>query len=241
MEQKSVVELKNVWKTYRLGKVEVYALKGVDVEVFRGNFMTIMGPSGSGKSTLLNMIGCLDVPDKGKVFLSGQDASQLAENQLAQIRGKKIGFIFQQFNLLHHLTALENVMLPMVFQGSPLIEREQRGKYLLALVDLAERMNHLPSELSGGQRQRVAIARAFANSPEFVIADEPTGNLDSTSGKIVMDLLVKFHKEEKGTIVVVTHDPLIARYSENILHIKDGKIIHNHFQKENVLWEANNS
>lgn len=241
MDKKPVIELENIWKTYKLGSVEVNALRGIDVSIYDGNFATIMGPSGSGKSTLLNIIGCLDIPTKGKVYLDGKDTSQLTEDQLAQVRGKKIGFIFQQFNLLPHLTALENVILPMVFQGSSLDERRERGKYLLGLVDLKDRMNHLPSELSGGQRQRVAIARAFANEPEFVIADEPTGNLDSTSGKIIMDLLVKFHKEEKGTIVVVTHDPLIAKYSENILHIQDGKIVHNHFQEKEVLWNKNNS
>jgi putative ABC transport system ATP-binding protein len=233
----SVIRLEEVWKVYHLGKVEVPALRGVSLEIFQGTFVTVMGPSGSGKSTLLNMIGCLDSPTKGKIFLDNEDTALFAENRLAQIRGKKIGFIFQQFNLLQNLTALENVMIPMVFQGVKEEERKERAKHLLTLVQLENRINHLPSELSGGERQRVAIARAFANKPEFVIADEPTGNLDSTSGNKIMDLLKKFHQEEKGTIIVVTHDPNIAQYSEQIFNIRDGQIIHNHIQSDTILWK----
>lgn len=237
MPEAPVIRLEDVYKTYQLGKVSVPALRGVSLKIFQGSFTAIVGPSGSGKSTLLNMIGCLDFPTKGKVFLDGQDTSCLSENKLALIRGRKIGFIFQQFNLLPHLNALENVMLPMVFQGLALAKREQRAIQLLELVGLSERKSHLPAELSGGQQQRVAIARAFSNQPEFVIADEPTGNLDSQSGKIVMDVLVRFHQDKKGTIIVVTHDPVIAKYSEQVFHIQDGQIVKNHFQEEKVLWQ----
>lgn len=223
--EKSIIRLQDVWKTYQMDKVEVLAVRGINLEIFSHTFVSIMGPSGSGKSTLLNMVGCLDFPTKGKIFLDNQDTSLLSEDQLAQTRGKKIGFIFQQFNLLQHLTALENVMIPMVFQGTPEAQRKARALYLLDLVGLNDRVDHLPSELSGGQRQRVAIARAFANDPELVIADEPTGNLDSQSGQKIMDMLVEFHKKEKGTIVVVTHDPIIAKYSEKIFNIIDGQIV----------------
>jgi len=235
--EKSIIRLQDVWKVYQMGKIEVPAVRGINLEIFPGTFVSIMGPSGSGKSTLLNMVGCLDFPSKGKIFLSGQDTSLFSESQLAQTRGKKIGFIFQQFNLLQHLSALENVMIPMIFQGTPEEQRKARARYLLDLVGLGDRFNHLPSELSGGQRQRVAIARAFANEPELVIADEPTGNLDSHSGQKIMDILVQFHKQEKGTIVVVTHDPIIADYSQNIFHIIDGQIIQNHKQTEDILWK----
>lgn len=237
MTKQPVIRLQDVCKVYKLGKVDVAALEEINLEIYPGSFVAIMGPSGSGKSTILNMIGCLDSPTKGKVFLDNEDTDLFSENKLALARGKKIGFVFQQFNLLQNLTALENVMLPMVFQGVAENERKERAGRLLDLVGLEKRKNHLPSELSGGERQRVAIARAFANEPELVIADEPTGNLDSTSGRKIMDLLVKFHKEKRGTIVVVTHDPIIAKYSQDIFNIKDGQIIHNHLQAEQVLWE----
>lgn len=235
--EKSIIRLQDVWKVYQMGTIEVPAVRGINLEIFSQTFVSIMGPSGSGKSTLLNMIGCLDFPTDGKIFLDSQDTSLLSESQLAQTRGKKIGFIFQQFNLLQHLTALENVMIPMVFQATPEAQRKARALYLLDLVGLNDRVNHLPSELSGGQRQRVAIARAFANDPELVIADEPTGNLDSQSGQKIMDMLVEFHKKEKGTIVVVTHDPIIAKYSEKVFNIIDGQIVQNHQQAENILWK----
>jgi len=196
-----------------------------------------MGPSGSGKSTLLNIIGCLDTPSKGKIFLDEEDTSFFSESKLAQIRGKKIGFIFQQFNLLHNLNALENVVLPMIFHGIPREKRINRAKHLLDLVGLEKRISHLPAELSGGERQRVAIARAFANEPQLVIADEPTGNLDSYSGKRIMEMLIRFHQEEKGTLVIVTHDPMIAKYSEQVINIKDGQIIKNNLQARGVLWQ----
>jgi putative ABC transport system ATP-binding protein len=236
MKTEKIVELKNVWKIYQLGKVELIALKEISLEVAPGDFVTITGPSGSGKSTLLNMIGCLDSPSQGKVVLKGKDTSLLSEDQLSQLRGKAIGFIFQEFNLLPNLNALENVMLPMIFQRIPLEERKKKAHDFLISVGLEKRISHQPAELSGGERQRVAIARAFANNPELVIADEPTGNLDSTTGKKIMEILTDFHKKEGKTILVVTHDPHIANYSEQIVNIKDGQIIINHKQRDEVLW-----
>lgn len=231
-----IIKLENVWKIYQLGKVELTALKGISLEVTPGAFVTIMGPSGSGKSTLLNMIGALDSPTRGKVFLKGEDISLLTEDQLSQLRGKTIGFVFQEFNLLPNLTAIENVMLPMIFQGTPLEKREEKAKELLRSLGLEDRISHQPAELSGGERQRVAIARAFANNPEMVIADEPTGNLDSITGKKIMEVLADFHQKQGKTMVVVTHDPHIAEYSEQIVNIKDGQIIINHQQAAEVLW-----
>ena len=209
------------------------------MEVSAGAFVAIMGASGSGKSTLMYIVGCLDVPTKGKVFLEGNDVSSLSENQLSTVRGKKIGFVFQQFNLLPNLTALENVMFPMIFQGVTERKRKERAKKLLISMNLGDRFYHNPSELSGGENQRIAIARALANDPEIIVADEPTGNLDSTTGKLIMEILTKLHKEEKRTVIVVTHDPNIAGYSKQVVHIKDGQIIHNNFQKEKILWEKN--
>jgi putative ABC transport system ATP-binding protein len=232
-----VLKLENVWKVYQLGRVELLALKGINLVIQPGSFVTIMGPSGSGKSTLLNIIGCLDIPTQGKVFLKGQDISLLSENQLAQIRGKTIGFVFQEFNLFPNLNALENVMLPMIFQGTSEAERTKKAKELLISVGLEERIFHQPAELSAGERQRVAIARAFANDPELVIADEPTGNLDSGTGKKIMEILTDFHQKKGKTIVVVTHDPNIASYSEEIVQIKDGQIIANHLAAEKILWK----
>jgi len=224
----SIIKLENVWKIYKLGKVDVPALRGVNLEISKGEFVAIMGPSGSGKSTLLNLIGCLDFPTKGKVFLKGKDISRLSETELARLRGKTIGFIFQEFNLFPNLNALENVMLPMLFQGVKEKERRERAKFLLEMVGLGTRLFHQPAELSGGERQRVAIARAFVNNPELVIADEPTGNLDSVTGEKIMEILKTFHIKEKKTIVVVTHDPQVAKYSEKIINIKDGKLLINH-------------
>ncbi len=232
-----IIKLENVWKTYQLEKVKVPALGGINLEIAPGSFVAIMGPSGSGKSTLLHMIGCLDFPDQGKVFLEGEDISLLSENELAQIRGQKIGFVFQQFNLLHNLNALENVTLPMIFQGIPEENRKKRAKNILISVGLEKRILHQPAELSAGERQRVAMARAFANNPNLIIADEPTGNLDSFTGKKIMEILASSHKKEGKTIVVVTHDPEIANYSDQILNIKDGKLIHNHIQSSKVLWK----
>jgi len=233
----SLIRLENVWKIYQLGKMELTVLRGISLELAPGSFVSILGPSGSGKSTLLNMIGVLDVPTKGKVFLEGEDTSQLSEDELAQIRGRKIGFIFQQFNLLPNLNALENVMIPMLFQGVSQEKRKERAEFLLASVGLKERILHRPMELSGGEQQRIAIARSLANNPEVVIADEPTGNLDSTTGQKIMEILINFHKNEGKTIIVVTHDPHIADYSEKIINIKDGQIVSDHLLGEKILWQ----
>ncbi len=237
MDKKPLIKLEDVWKIYQLGEVEVIVLKGISLEITPGSFVTIMGPSGSGKSTLLHILGYLDIPTKGRVFLEGQDMMELSEDDLAQIRGQKIGFVFQQFNLLHNLNALENVMLPMVFQGVDENKRIERAKKLLASMNLEERIFHRPSELSGGEQQRVAIARALSNDPEILVVDEPTGNLDSTTGEMIMKILINLHKKENKTIIVVTHDPHVAGYSEELINIKDGEIITNHKTAAKVLWE----
>jgi len=233
-----IIKLEDVWKIYQLGKISLEVLRGVSLEINPGAFVTLMGPSGSGKSTLLHIIGCLDVPTKGKVFLGGQDISRMSEDDLAKIRGQKIGFIFQQFNLFSTLNSLENITLPMVFQGVSEQRRIERAKELLSWVGLEDRIFHKPPELSGGEQQRVAVARALANDPEIIVADEPTGNLDSATGKTIMQILTDFHKNKKKTIVVVTHDPLIAEYSEDTINIKDGLIVKNHMQTRQVLWKT---
>lgn len=221
----SIIKLDNVWKVYTMGDVKVPALRGLSLDIMRGEFVAIMGPSGSGKSTCMNMVGCLDTPSKGRIFLDGQDISHLSESDLAQIRGQKIGFIFQQFNLIPTLTALENVTLPMVFQNTNEDERKERGMKLLRLVELEDRMHHRPSELSGGQQQRVAIARALANNPPVILADEPTGNLDTKTGARVMDFLAKIHREENKTIIMVTHDEHVADHASRVTFLKDGTIV----------------
>lgn len=221
---KEVIMLEDVWKVYEIGTAKVEALRGITLSIKKGEFVAVQGPSGSGKSTAVNMIGCLDTPTSGKVFLDGQDISLLSESELAQIRGKKIGFVFQAFNLVPTLNALENVMLPMIFQNVALEKREARAKRLLGLMGLEERMFHRPNELSGGQQQRVAIARALANDPDVIIADEPTGNLDSKTGLHIIELLQKFYKEGK-TVVMVTHENVLARRAERRIYLKDGKIV----------------
>ncbi|MFH1212097.1 MAG: ABC transporter ATP-binding protein [Candidatus Woesearchaeota archaeon] len=220
-----IIALQDVWRTYVMGDTEVHALRGMTLAVGNGEFIAIKGPSGSGKSTAMNMVGCLDIPTKGKIFLDGQDISELSESTLAEIRGRKIGFIFQKFNLISTLTALENVMLPMVFQGIDIEHRRRKAEQLLELVGLSDRTTHKPTELSGGQQQRVAIARALANDPEVILADEPTGNLDSKSGINVMEFLKKLHHEKKKTIIMVTHDDKIAHYADRIEFLEDGKIV----------------
>ncbi len=221
----SLIKLENVWKKYQIGKVELIVLKGVSLEIARHSFTVIMGASGSGKSTLLHIISCLDTPTKGDVFLDDQNVSKLSQNELAEIRSKKIGFVFQQFNLLSHLSAFENVAFPMIFQETKETERKERAETILTSIGLAERISHKPAELSGGEQQRVAIARALANNPEIIVADEPTGNVDSKTGKQIMEILTDLHKTEKRTIIVVTHDAQIASYAEKIINIKDGKIV----------------
>ena len=207
-----------------MGKVKVNALRGLNLEIRKGEFVAIMGPSGSGKSTAVNMVGALDIPTKGKIYLEKHDISKLPESDLAQIRGKKIGFIFQQFNLINTLRALENVTLPMIFQDIGRDERLETGKNLLQMVGLQERINHKPTELSGGEQQRVAIARSLANDPEVVLADEPTGNLDSKTGQMVIKFLEGLNKKGK-TIIMVTHDTNVAKHAHRIEFLKDGKII----------------
>ncbi len=220
----SLLKLQEVSKIYNLGKIKLEVLKNVSLDIFKEDFVVILGPSGSGKSTLLNMISCLDVPSKGKVFLEGKDISTLNEDQLSEIRGKKIGFVFQQFNLLPHLTALENVTLPTVFRGIPQEESINNAKQKLGALGLSERLNHKPAELSGGEKQRVAISRSLINNPEIIVADEPTGNVDSKTGENVMKILKELNEKEKRTIIVVTHDADLQKFANRIIKIKDGKI-----------------
>lgn len=219
-----MIELINVTKVYKTGRFEVIALNNVSMKIEDGEFIAIMGPSGSGKTTLLNLIGCLDKPTKGKIIIDGIDTSQLTDKQLTEFRRDKIGFIFQQYYLIPTLTALENVELPMIFKGIPRSERIRRAKELLSLVGLEREMNRMPNELSGGQQQRVAIARALANNPSILLCDEPTGNLDRKSGKVVMDLIKKLNEERGVTVVLVTHDAEVARYAERVVRIVDGRI-----------------
>ncbi len=225
MQKKTLIRLDKVWKTYYMGDITLNVLKGINLDINENEFVVIVGPSGSGKSTLMNLVGILDIPSKGTIFLEDIDISTLHESDLAQLRGKKIGFVFQQFNLIPTLTALENVILPTIFQNMPEEERVKRAKALLEKVGLSDRMDHRPNQLSGGQQQRVAIARALINNPDIILADEPTGNLDSHSGEQVMNLLTKLHKEEKKTIILVTHDVDLVKYSQKTVHIKDGEIV----------------
>ena len=234
---KPLIKLDNVWKIYQLGEVKLDVLKNVSLEINPGSFVTIMGPSGSGKSTLMYLVGILDIPSKGRVHFEGKDISSFSENELAEIRGRKIGFVFQQFNLLPNLSALENVSLPMIFQGVSPEQRVKRAEKLLKDVDLGHRISHKPSELSGGEQQRVALARSLANNPDIIVADEPTGNLDSSTGKMIMDILTDFHQKEGKTVIVVTHDSNIAEYSKEIINIQDGQVVHNHVQSKEVLWK----
>ena len=218
-----LIETHELWKTYVMGDEEVHALRGVSVDIDRGEYVAIMGPSGSGKSTLMNLIGCLDTPTKGTYLLNGKHVSDMNDNELARIRNEEVGFVFQTFNLLPRATALHNVELPLVYAGVPAREREERAKLALERVDLLPRMTHRPNELSGGQRQRVAIARALVNNPSLLLADEPTGNLDSKTGAEIMALFARLH-EAGNTIILVTHEADIAAFAHRIVHLRDGQI-----------------
>ncbi len=225
MDPEVVVKLDNVWKIYKTGKIEYPALRGLNLQVKEGEFVSVMGPSGSGKSTLLNIIGALDRPTRGKVVIAGRDLSSLDDEELAVFRRNVIGFVFQTFNLIPRLTAAENVEVPMIANGVPIRDRVKRAMMLLRIVGMEEFARHKPMELSGGQQQRVAIARALANDPKIILADEPTGNLDTANKKVVMHLLKKLNKEQGKTIIVVTHDPEVAAIADRIVYIRDGKIV----------------
>jgi putative ABC transport system ATP-binding protein len=219
----ALIETVDLWKTYIMGTEEIHALRGVSLQIDRGEYVAIMGPSGSGKSTLMNLIGCLDTPSKGSYLLNGKQVSQMNDNELARIRNEEIGFVFQTFNLLPRATALHNVELPLVYAGIPAKDREARAKGALEKVELGQRMTHRPNELSGGQRQRVAIARALVNNPSILLADEPTGNLDSKTGAEIMALFERLHKAG-NTIVLVTHEADVAAFAYRTIQIRDGRV-----------------
>jgi putative ABC transport system ATP-binding protein len=218
-----MIETRDLWKTYVMGAEEIHALRGVSVEIQRGEYVAIMGPSGSGKSTLMNLIGCLDTPTKGSYILNGKEVSLMNDDELARIRNEEIGFVFQTFNLLPRATALHNVELPLVYAGMGSRERQEKAKSAIAKVELTSRMTHKPNELSGGQRQRVAIARALVNDPSILLADEPTGNLDSKTGEEIMGLFDRLHAAG-NTIILVTHEHDIAAHARRVIHIRDGQV-----------------
>lgn len=218
-----LIKTENLWKTYKMGSEEVHALRGVSITIEKGDYVAIMGPSGSGKSTLMNLIGCLDTPTQGMYELNGRQVAHMNDDELALIRNKEIGFVFQTFNLLPRATALHNVELPLIYNGTPGETRVDMAKRALEMVDLADRMTHRPNQLSGGQRQRVAIARALVNNPSLILADEPTGNLDSKTGEEIMALFGRLHRAG-NTIILVTHEHDVARYADRILHIRDGQV-----------------
>jgi putative ABC transport system ATP-binding protein len=220
----SVVDARDLTKVYQMGKVQVHALCGLSLQIERGEILAIMGPSGSGKSTLMNILGCLDRPTSGEYYLDGDNVAKMDDNRLAGVRNRKVGFIFQSFNLLARSSALSNVELPMRYAGARGGQRRQMAIEALESVGLGDRLHHRPNELSGGQQQRVAIARALVNHPSIIMADEPTGNLDSKSGKEIMHLLLELNKERGVTLIIVTHDPEIARQTQRIVHIRDGML-----------------
>lgn len=220
-----IVELKNAWKIYQMGEVEVPALKNITLSIKKGDFVAVVGASGSGKSTLMNLVGCLDIPTKGGVYLKSQNISELTESNLSYLRGRTVGFIFQQYNLIPSMTAYENVLLPLEFLEINKTEAIQRTKKTLELVGLKDKMHHLPSQLSGGQQQRVSIARCLVTDPDVILADEPTGALDSVTGKEVLETLSRLWKKEGKTIIMVTHDLHLAKYAHTQVELKDGEII----------------
>ena len=228
----ALITLEHVHKTYQMGDVEIHALRGVSLHIDRGEFVAIMGASGSGKSTTMNILGCLDKPSRGSYFLDGQDVSTLSRDELADIRNRKIGFVFPGFNLLSRTSALENVELPMLYLGVKTHERIERAKEALEIVGLQERMNNMPNQLSGGQQQRVAIARSLVNRPSIILADEPTGNLDSRTSVEVMDVFQRLNRERNITIALVTHEPDIAQYARRVIVFKDGRIKSDYLVKE---------
>ncbi|MCX6829015.1 MAG: ABC transporter ATP-binding protein [candidate division Zixibacteria bacterium] len=218
-----LIETREIWKTYEMGATVVHALRGVSLSINKGDYVAIMGPSGSGKSTLMNLIGCLDTPSSGEYYFKDKQVSHMTDDELAVIRNREIGFVFQTFNLMPRATALHNVELPLIYNGTPRLIREQKARKALNIVDLGDRMLHRPNELSGGQRQRVAIARALVNEPSLILADEPTGNLDSKTGLEIMQLFSRLHKEG-NTIIIVTHEREVATYADRVLHILDGMV-----------------
>ncbi len=219
----ALIETFDLWKTYVMGSDEIHALSGVSIQIERGEYVAIIGPSGSGKSTLMNLIGCLDTPTKGSYLLSGQEVGRMNDNELARIRNEEVGFVFQTFNLLPRATALRNVELPLVYSGAPAKDRDERARAALEKVDLTDRMNHHPNELSGGQRQRVAIARALVNNPSILLADEPTGNLDSKTGQEIMGVFERLHTAG-NTILLVTHEADVAAYAYRAIYLRDGRV-----------------
>ena len=221
----AMITIEGMTKVYKMGDIEVHALRGVDVKINKGEFVAIMGPSGSGKSTLMNMIGCLDTPTAGRYALDGIEVASLNDNQLSSVRARKLGFVFQQYMLLPRQTALANVEMPMVYRGIPAADRKQRAALALEIVGMGNRMDHRPNELSGGQQQRVAIARALAGSPAVILADEPTGALDSKTSEEIMHMLMQLNREQQLTIIIVTHEADVAAYADRILTIRDGIII----------------
>ncbi|MBI3942542.1 MAG: ABC transporter ATP-binding protein [Chloroflexi bacterium] len=230
-----MISITNLQKTYHMGNVQVPALQGVSVEIRRGEFIAIMGPSGSGKSTLMNLIGCLDTPSGGYYQLDGVDVEQLSGDELAAVRARKLGFVFQQYNLLPRQSALRNVEMPLIYRGVPAGERRRRAGIALQIVGMGDRMDHRPNELSGGQQQRVAIARALAGSPAVILADEPTGALDSKTGIEIMRILQRLNREQGLTILLVTHEHDIAAFAQRILHLSDGKLVGDEQQQSNLL------